>query len=524
MSGGKETPRQKMIGMMYLVLTALLALNVSKEILNAFVVVNTGLIHTDENFNTNNQLIYKNISDQMGTEPIRAKTSFDNSKKLKTWSDELHKYVSEIKSELIVAEDEITKAAADKIVDSLGSVNNKDKYDNATRIMCGVAGDGSGKARELKEKIIAFKKNLLGILPAKVQKTTQLGLDTNDPPSTGAEKENWEMNKFYHLPVAAQITVLSQIQTEIRNAEGTVLNELAKDIGAVTIKVDKLEAQLIPSATTVPIGDEFSAKIFVAAFNTSSVPDVSVNGSKVSNVEDGYVVYKTRPSSEGLQKIKASVNFINAQGNPETSVREFEYMAVKPTAVVSPSKMNVFYIGVPNPVSISVPGSDGSKIDARLEGAAGNLKKLKDGEYEVNVTSGSKCTIPVTVKKPDGTGTTSMGAPIFRIKRIPPPTPVLLGKKSGEAISVAELKAAGFLSAILENFDFQANFQVLGFEFGASVAGKYQTVQNTSARFSDQMTPLINLLKPGSRVVFSDIKAKGPDGTIQTLSATYKIK
>lgn len=526
MAGGKETPRQKMIGMMYLVLTALLALNVSKEILDAFVVVNNGLVQTDKNFTNNNNLLYSSLEAQLANDPVRARVAVDNAKKLKKWANEMHQYIADIKTELIVAEDQVPKEQVVKKLDSLATVQNKDKYDNSTRIMCGDGtANAKGKASELKNKIIEFKKNLISILPEAVKKSTNLGLSTEDPPRKGTQVETWETQKFYHLPVAAMITVLTQLQTEVRNAEGTVLNELFKSIGARTIKVDKLAAQLVPSANVVAIGDEFTAKIFVAALNTSSIPDVTVNGRVITEVdENGFVVFKARPSTEGEQKIKASVKFKNADGQDEVSEKEFVYNAVKPNAVVSPTKMNVFYIGVDNPVSISVAGSAPDKIEASLTGAQGSLTKVSAGNYIAKLTGGSKCTIPVSVKKADGKGTTSMGAPEFRIKRIPDPVPMLLGKRSGESISVGELNSAGYLSCVLENFDFQANFTVVSFEFGANIGGMYKTAQVTGNKFDGQVTALLKQVKPGNRIFFSDIKAKGPDGSTRTLNASYKIK
>ncbi len=527
MAGGKETPRQKMIGMMYLVLTALLALNVSKEILDAFVVVNDGLVKTDKNFSTNNALLYSSLEAQLANDPVRARKAVDDSKKLKKWATELHTFITDIKTELVVAEDQVTKEIAASKIDSLSTVQNKDKYDNSTRIMCGETPDGSGgKARELKNKIIEFKKNLMGILPSEeVRKKTNLGLATDDPPKKGTGIETWETQKFYHLPIAAQVVVLTQLQTEIRNAEGTVLNELFKSIGARTIKVDKLAAQMVPSANVVAIGDEFTAKIFVAALNTSSIPDVTVNGRVITEVdENGFVVFKARPNAEGEQKVKASVKFKNADGVDEVSEKEFTYTAVKPNAVVSPTKMNVFYIGVDNPVSISVAGSAPDKIEASLTGATGSLTRVKGGDFIAKVTAGSKCTIPVSVKKLDGKGTSSMGAPEFRIKRIPDPTPMLLGKRNGEAISLGELKSAGYISAVLENFDFQANFSIMSFEFGANIGGMYKTAQVNGNKFDGAVSALLNQVKPGARIFFSDIKAKGPDGSTRTLNASFKIK
>lgn len=517
MAGGKETPRQKMIGMMYLVLTALLALNVSKEILDAFVVMNNGLINTDKNFTQNNMRLYNALQGALETEPERAKIPYQSSLKVKDLSKELYNFVSEIKSDLIQAEDKVSKQIADTM--NLEFVGSKDKYDEATRIMCGLTVDGSGgKARILKNKINEFKNKLIALLPSSVQKTTNLGLDTNDPPKKGTEKETWETNKFYHLPLAAQIAVLSQIQTEIRNAEGTVLNELFKSIGSNTIKVDKLAAQMIPSANIVTIGDEFTAKVFVAAFNSKMTPDVTINGAKITETDEtGSVIYKTRPGSEGPQRITAIARFMNAEGKPEESKVEYEYMAIKPVAVVSPTKMNVFYIGVDNPVSVSVPGSDPNKVVASFSGQ-GSISKVKSGEYMVRVTGGGNCSIPVSV------GSSNMGAPQFRVKRIPDPVPTVMGKKSGESISAGELSAAGGIIAQLENFDFQASFQVTGFEFGVNVNGQYNSVQASGNRFPDAALTILRKAKPGSKVFISDIKARGPDGTTRTLNASYKLR
>jgi gliding motility-associated protein GldM len=524
MSGGKETPRQKMIGMMYLVLTALLALNVSKEILEAFVVMNNGLVKTNTNFETNNTTLYAALKDQLALEPARAKIPYENSVKVKKWSDEVHKLIHEIQVELISAEDQVGKEVADTLASRLGSVQNKDKYDNCTRIMCGEAVDGSGgKARILKDKLIAYKKNLLSVLAPEVAKKTQLGLDTNDPPKHGTGVETWETNKFYHLPLAAQVSVLTQIQTEIRNAEGAVLNELVKSIGAKTIKVDKLAAQMIPSSSVVTLGDEFTAKIFVAAFNSSMTPDVSVNGRQITEVdENGSVVYKARPSSEGPQKIKASVKFINAEGKDEVSDVEYEYMAIKPAAVVSPTKMNVFYIGVDNPVSISVPGSDPTKVDASLTGAPGVLTKVKAGEYIVKLTGGSNCTIPVSVKNSAGKAS-SMGAPSFKVKRIPDPVIKIFSLKSGDQITLDNLNSAPYLTAALENFDFQANFNIVSYEFQANIGGLLKTEQANGNRFTPGVLTLLKQTKPGTKIYF-EAKAKGPDGSTRTLTAQYKIK
>jgi gliding motility-associated protein GldM len=528
MAGGKETPRQKMIGMMYLVLTALLALNVSKEILDAFVVVNNGLVQTDKNFKTNNALLYNSIEAQLSTEPERAKGAVEASRKLKKWANETHQYIADLKKELIAIEDQIAPEAAAKILDSLANVQNKDKYDNATRIMCGDGTVGSkGKATDLKNKLIEYKKNLISILPESVKKSTNLGLKTDDPPKKGTEVVTWESEKFYHLPVAAQIVVLSQLQTEIRNAEGTVLNELFKSIGAKTIKVDKLAAQLVPSANVVAIGEEFTAKIFVAALNTSSIPDVSVNGGKVSEVdENGFVVFRARPSSEGEQTVRASVRFTNADGNPETSEKEFTYTAVKPTAVVSPTAMMVFYVGVDNPVDISVPGAAPDKIDATLQGCGGTLTKVSNGKYIARVTSTGKCSVSVSVRRADGKGTVNMGAQPFMAKKLPDPIPMLASTAPGGLLDVNTINQRPTLAASLpEDFVFKgAVFQVLEYEFEVQQKGNLlESVKVTGNRLDSKALSALSKAKPKGKIYINSIKVKGPDQVVRTLNVMYKL-
>jgi hypothetical protein len=206
------------------------------EIINAFVAVNNGLVQADKNLKTNNALLYYSIDVKLSTEPERAKGTVEASRKLKKWANETHQYIADLKKELITLEDHIAPEEAYKIVDSLANVQNKDKYDNATRIMCGDGTVGSkGKATELKNKIIEFKKNLVSILPDSLRKSTNLGLKTEDPPRKGTQLLTWETEKFYQLPLAAQIVILSQLQIEIRHAEATVINELLKSLGTRVI-------------------------------------------------------------------------------------------------------------------------------------------------------------------------------------------------------------------------------------------------------------------------------------------------
>jgi gliding motility-associated protein GldM len=524
MAGGKETPRQKMIGMMYLVLTALLALNVSKEILDAFVIVNEGLEKTTANFTSRNSLLYAVMDAQQENNPTKVKPINDKAKEVRKLADEMEKYIKSLKTELISIEDGVPMDVADTT--QVRNINSKDKYDNTTNLMCGPSSNDctGAKATELKQKLEEYKKAILARLDPKMAEKVNIGLDLSNPKSTGTETITWESEKFYHLPLAAVITLLSQLQTEIRNAEGEVVNELLKSIDAKSIKIDNVLAQVIPSSGFVMIGDEFTAKIFVAAYSTTLQPKVVVGGREITEVEDGMTIYKVRPSSEGEQVVKGSVFMKGPDGEDKELPFETKFISAKPMAIVSPTKMNVFYIGVDNPVAISVPGVDPAKVKASIIDSPGaTLQYNPKGESTVKVAQAGRCKISVTAEGADGRQS-AMGAIEFRIKRIPDPIPMVIGKKPGSTLSIAEIKNAGGLTAVLENFDFEAKFTVLSYEVSTPSGGLDNRVANTGARFSPEAeSRIINKLKGGSKLYFDDIVVQGPDGSKRTLTASFKI-
>jgi len=523
MSGGKETPRQKMIGMMYLVLTALLALNVSKEILDAFVIVNEGLEKTNANFVSKNAFLYSVFDQQEEINPTKVKPINDKAKQVKALANQMEQYLIDVKAEIIAIEDGIVIDSAK--VRQVRDIQNKDKYDNTTNFMCGTTTTNctGAKASELKAELQKYKDAILATLGDNA-KNVKIGLDLTDPPVRGTETATWESEKFYHLPLAAVVTLISQLQTDVRNAEGEVINELLKSIDATSIKVDKVVAQVIPSSGFVLLGDEFTAKIFVAAYSSTLEPTVNVGGRPITEREDGMTIYKTRPSSEGEQVVKGMVTMVGPDGENIDLPFETKYIAAKPMAVVSPTKMNVFYIGVDNPVSISVPGVDPGKVKASiLESPGATLQYNPKGESVVKVTQQGRCKVAVSAEGADGK-VSSMGALEFRVKRIPNPVPKILGKESGASLSVAEIRNAGGLTAVLDNFDFEARFQVISYEISAPSGGISVKVANSGPRFSGEAeSKIISKLKSGSRLYFDDIIVKGPDGSNRMLTASFKI-
>jgi gliding motility-associated protein GldM len=570
MSGGKETPRQKMIGMMYLVLTALLALNVSKEILNSFVLINDSLEITNENFSNKNLSQYGAFSAALANDPEKVQKWYDMAIDVQADADGLVKHIEDLKRYLIMrtdgldttvvmqyvadlenAKSEAERRAASAIVDSvfsLRNVNSKDNYDIATNIMIGgeegKLKQGRHTASELVGMLDGFRDNLIGKLdPVKgrsIARALQLNFKTDTTIKvSNSESEPWPLANFYHIPLAAVITNLSKIQTDVRNAESDVVKYLFREVDASDFKFDTLAAKII-APNLVFQGDDYKAEIFVAAFSTTQDPNVLIGTMDTTGgipkikggidstsviVENGVGTYTVKASSEGLKKYEGIIEVQGPSGEIKSFPFKSEYMVMKTGVVVSPTKMNVLYIGVDNPISVSVPGVAPENVTATLSG--GTLSpdsKEGKGNYIAKVTGGKEATVNVSAKFGDEGTSRRMGDFQFRVKRVPDPEAFCGGQTDG-LISKAKLVASGAVIPKMVNFDFDLTFRVTSFEITMNINGDLITSTATGNRFSEEMKGRITRLKGGSRLYIENIKAVGPDGVPRKLKPiNFKIQ
>src|SRR5688572_388952 len=524
MAGAKLSPRQRMIGMMYLVLTALLALNVSKEIINAFVTVNDSLEASNQNTTSRNERIYADFQKAMQNDPTKVgpfNTKAQNTRKLST---EMIAYIDNLKKEITV---KVEKLEAGATVPAPRDIARKDDYDVPTNIMCGDKADGKGhKASEFKEKINKFKADILKPLSPADQKLFSPRLDqllnTKDPEPKMVQdnKKTWEMANFYHNPVVATIALLTKFQADVRNVESEIINHLYTSIDAGSFKFDNLEARVIAPTSYVLTGQEYKADVFLAAYSSTSNPEITVGGAPIP-VEGGLGRYSTRPGSEGIKKWGGIIKVKDPATN---QIKEYpfesEYIAAKPSSVVSADKMNVLYIGVENPMSISVPGVADPNVVPSISGGGATLvrdSKLGGSKYIAKATTQGEATINVTAKL-DGKNV-PMGAFKYRVKRVPDPVAMVNGKKGGP-INKAELAAATSVNSIMENFDFELYFRVNKFRMTLIRKGKDPVeLEAPSNLITAQMKSAIQAAGPGAKVYFEYIKASGPDGTTRSLSS-----
>ncbi|MBI2271713.1 MAG: gliding motility protein GldM [Bacteroidetes bacterium] len=534
MAGGKETPRQKMIGMMYLVLTALLAMNVSKDILNAFVTINESLVKTNANFDAKNDVTSNAFEIALLNDERKTKQFYNAAKSIRSKAKDIDKFIIELKSELFQHVDKLEKATADTI--QLARFGSKDNYDAPTHYLIGDNPEkATGKAVELKEKITNFRKDILGLIKASVKKPGAaasfeqgLGLKTDRVYSLFEEMEvSWENNLFYHVPLAAVIAHLSRIQNEVKNCEGDAINMLYSEISASDFKFDTLAAKVVAPTSYVLTGNEYTADIFVAAFSTTQNPQIwlgevdsvtnKIKGpvdSSTVKVSRGIGTYTIKTGGEGLQKYSGLIRVKSPDNSYKSYPFTSSYMVARPAASVSPDKMNVFYIGVDNPVTITAAGVAPSDLSPSITG--GSLTKASGpGQYVVRVSGGTLATVNVGAKISGNNQ--NMGSFKFRVKRVPDPVAYFAGKKGDDKIGKGELLVTQGVMAKLENFDFDLKFDIKSFDITMSAGGGIATASSNSNRITSEQANLLKNAKTGTRVFIENVRAMGPDGVMRKI-------
>jgi len=504
-----ETPRQKMISMMYLVLTALLALNVSAEILNAFILVDDSLKTTATNFAAKNDKI---ISDFMASDqenhakvgPWLAKAN-----EVKKKSDEVNTYIDGLKSLLI-------KTADGPDANSINCVDLKKKDDTNVGGQIMIQVDKKGE--ELKKKIIEYRTYLLSLVNAKdvnIKNSIEKNLNTDDPKLSkeGGIKKNWEEANFEHLPLAAVITMLSKYQSDVRNCQGEILNYLYGRIDAGSFKFNKLEPIVYTQSNYILSGNEYKAEIFIAASDSTKKPEIKV-GNEVLPIVNGKGIYKRTTGGVGVQKWGGVIY----QKAPDGTIKEYpfnaEYQVAKGDVVVSPTKMNVFYIGVDNPVEVSVPGVPSDKVFPSMQGGGGSIRKAAKG-FIVRCTQATKEAYISVAADINGTKK-NMGRMQFRVKALPNPIGKVGGKVGGPMPKSLLLAQSGVF-AELENFDFDLKWMVSEFTVTVMIKGYANSERVVGPRFSERQRSLIQQAERGNKIYIEDIKAVGPDGKPRSL-------
>ena len=495
-----KEPRQKMINMMYLVLTAMLALNVSAEILNAFRTVNHSLANANEIIELKNQGLFGSFEKKAADPKTAEKAKIWQAKALqaKGYADNLYNYIESLKGELMVG-------AGQK---KPGGEYKEDNLEAPTRIL--VEGN---TGNELHQKLENYKKNLLDIDPLiKKEFATTLPLDLSIPKSNNEGNKEWEAAYFRMTPTIASITMLSKFQNDVRNSEAQVVDYCHRQIGAVEVVYDEFQAFAGTNSQYLMPGQELVITAGVGAFSKSAKPSISVDGAGMALNSQGVAEYKTTVGGPGSYTKKVRISFIKPDGTPGSLDKDVPYTVGSPTgANVSADAVKVLYIGLDNPLTVSGGSAGAEKTQARIDN--GSLRSLGAGKYIANVSSPGKATISVTVE-----GKTTPFE--FRVKRVPDPV-AMIGQSSGGRIAANAIKAQQGVRADLRDFVFEGvKFEIVSFVLYATGNGFAEgpgISQNPGAYFNETSKKILERCKPGSTVVIDEIKAKGPEGSIRVL-------
>ncbi len=560
MAGGNLSPRQKMINMMYLVLTALLALNVSKEVLNSFFEVNKGIERTTtildtkngdtygefENAKDNNPKKYKDVRDKAFSIKGKADAIVDSLQKMKynlvlsvdkkvylgsdqEIREEDGKLIEEMASE--TSWNQLTDSQKSKVIGYLKVKDNRnqsgDLFYNKKKAAVGI----QQAATMRKEEMVDLRNLLLSLSDGnlRLQNSISETFNFDKVKQDNGKLFEWEHHNFYDMPAVGALTLLSKLQSDIRNAEANVIDYLKKDIEAKSLKFASAEGIQVPKSNFVIRGDSFRSQIFITANNPDQNPDIFVGeydslgdgkykmkgevgvDYEVVKVVNGKGLFAKRANSEGVKNWGGLIQMKTETGTKFYTFKG-EYLVAAKTTVVSPTKMNILYSGLEaiggNPIQISVPGYTAGEITPVMTNGTLKVSKKSEGLYNAFPSNGKISAIVTLYVNIDGKRT-NMGKVDFRIRKTPPPAPVVRSVDANGLCDRSILKTE-IVQATLDNFLFDGlkykvtSFKLSGFYKGAPASSE----QKNGMKFTREMQTIIANAASGSTINITKIRAQ----------------
>lgn len=509
---GKLTPRQKMINLMYIVLTAMLALNVSSDVLDGFIQVEDGLSRTNINIEERNSSLYTQLEDFNKLNPEKGGVSFSKATEVVNKTEALYSYIDSLKT-LVV------KRADGKD----GDVDNIKRLDDIEAAAIVMLPPSGSNGEQLRNRITNYREYISSLMTDNQQKSNiETALATNPVREEGTlVEQTWETSLFEHMPVVAAVTLLSKIQSDVRYAEGEALNQLINQIDAKDVRVNKLDALVIPTSKNIMRGSKYTANIVLAAVDTTQRPTLYIDNKRIDGESS---IYEFVTSRTGVFDYKGYLELPNGNGESTKYPFESTYTVIEPIASVSATMMNVLYAGIDNPITIAVPGVTPNNISATMTN--GSLSRSANGWIAKPTKVGSIAVVTVTANI-DGRSQT-VASTEFRVRRLPDPMPYIefTGSdgnvdryKGSKPFAKQLLLSAEGISAAIDDDLLNVNYKVLSFEtiFFDSMGNAIPEVSD-GANFSARQKNSFRRLTRGKRFYVSRVNAIGPDGIERILS------
>lgn len=510
-----NSPRQKMINLMYLVFIAMMTLNVSSEVLDGFELVEDSLQTSIESSTHRNRLISGELAAYYDRNPEKAFTWYDKSRQIADQSDQLVDYIQDLKVQIV-------READGKKGDPL-KIKHKDNLDAASKVMLAPV---TGQGKKLKKAIEDYRVLVSDMVnnPAKVKVIEEM-LHTKLPRKDGVNRP-WENTLFENMPVAASITLLTKLQSDVRYSEGEVLSHLLSSIDMGDYRVNQVVAQVVPNSQIVMRGGTYEANIVLSAIDSTKRPHIVINGNPLNDADNG--VYRVTAGASGSFPIQGYIELSGADG-PQQYPFESEYYVTEPTATVAPTLMNVLYAGYDNPIQIAVPGVPSGNVTASMTN--GTLSKTGDLWNAQPATPGSDAIVTVHARMADGRSV-EMAKQVFKVRALPDPLPYieytdengLVRKFRGGRFSKRALIQADGIQAAIDDDLLKVNYSVLSFEltFFDSM-GNAMPEASQGATFTQRQKDRIRNLPRGKRFYITRVLAKGPDGIERVIPQAIEV-
>lgn len=539
-----KQPRQQMINIMYLALTALLALNVSSEVLNAFKLINDKLNVSNEAAEAKTASLMSMFQSKYNSNAAKTKPYLDDAVLARNMVHDFYTYTEQLKTQLIEESGGVVQ----------GKISGSKNTDVTTRIMIeresGIKLER--KVNELREKLLSLPMlaGLTSEAKATLKREISLSTSYDIKEAEKLDKKSWANYNFERVPVIAAVTMLAKLQGDAKDAESRILEQLYKGVDAGSYPFEELSAKVIaPNNYVLANRQQFNADIFFAA--TSKTQEVEVYVGKFKNafpvrdekgklfnqvdafplqdgftqleVQDGIAQYSELPNSAGDQYREGVIKIKNPEGTGFNYYPfEVNYKAAQPGIIVSPYRLNLLYAGIENPLSVSVPGYPAERVRAYMNGN-GTLSG-SNGNYIAKVNDVGRTRVKVNVVMDDGKEV-QMGEMEFRVKRVPDPVAVVVNQ-SGGPIDKTLFSAGRSLQVVMRDFEYDNfTFKVMSYRMTLERKQELFEARSEASDFPQKMRELVSGAKKGDNYYFEDIYVMGPDNVRRKIQdVSFRIK
>jgi len=506
-----------MINLMYIVLTAMLALNVSSDVLDGFTQVDEGLNRSNSNVAGRNRALYERLEQFAEQNPEKGKPWLERASEVVEFTAALNRQVDSLKIAVV--------RKADGKDGDPQNIRHRDDLESSSAVLLNPA---TLEGQRLRRNIDSYRTFITELIPDSLkQQTIAAALSTDNLDANGRPRlQTWEEANFEAKPVVAAVTLLSKLENDIRYAEGEALTALLSAVDAGDVRVNELNAFVIPRSRSVMRGSKYSANIVLAAVDTTQRPAIFIGGKQLPEGSD---IYEFSTGTTGTFDYSGYLEVTHGDGTTTQHPFQSSYTVFEPAATVSATMMNVLYAGIDNPLSISAPGVHSNQISATMTN--GTLTRQGDKWIARPTAVGKEAQVTVTANI-DGTNQV-MGTTTFRTRKLPDPMPFIAYTdaqgnpdryRGGKPLSKSVLLSSPGIEAAIDDELLNIKFNVLSFQTVFFDQSGNNIIENSNgAQFSDRQKSQFRQLKRGKRFIITNVKATGPDGTTRTLPTALDV-